>query len=307
LKRLKAFAFAGWCLMAATLVRAQATTGQAPNARHTTIQQVFRQVEQMLPPKPWMPASVGSVLQARDGVRTFEKSSSELRFDSDSRLFVSEESVVFLRETTRPAGSISRSAIEIRAGQADLDVTRSASGIESGFEFHIGETVGTTRPGRAGKAASRARRAGDGSSRIMVYDGEGEVTAAGKTMAVPAGMGLSVAVDGRTGGPEKLMPAPKALTPNESQTFDYSNPTFDWDSTPGALSYSVEVCRDPECGQLVDRATGIKKSRWTPRVLPIGVMYWRVSALSPSGLDGFLSPAMKFTIRTYWRRPVEQP
>ena len=64
------------------------------------------------------------------------------------------------------------------------------------------------------------------------------------------------------------MQAPKPLTPNESQTFDFSNPTFDWDPTPGASSYTVEVCRDPECGQLVDRAVGVKMSRWTPRVPP---------------------------------------
>ena len=81
-------------------------------------------------------------------------------------------------------------------------------------------------------------------------------------------MGLAVTADGRTSGPEKLMQAPKPLTPNESQTFDFSNPTFDWDPTPGASSYTVEVCRDPECGQLVDRAVGVKMSRWTPRVPP---------------------------------------
>jgi hypothetical protein len=248
---------------------------------------------------------VGGILQERDGVRTFEKSSSELRFDNDSRMVVSEESVVFLREATPAPENVSRKAIEIRAGQADLDVKQSPSGVRNDIEFHIGETRGTTRPGEAGRGASRARRTTDGGSRIMIYDGEGEVTAAGKTVAVPKGMGLAVSADGQTRGPEKLMQAPKALTPNESQTFDFSNPTFDWDPTPGAASYTVEVCRDPSCGQLVDRAVGVRMTRWTPRVLPIGVLYWRVSAASASGLDSFVSAAQKFTIRTYWRRPVE--
>ena len=72
--------------------------GQSINAKRATIQQVFRQVEQMPFPRPWTPASVGGILQERDGVRTFEKSSSELKFDNDSRMIVSEESVVFLRE-----------------------------------------------------------------------------------------------------------------------------------------------------------------------------------------------------------------
>ncbi len=281
--------------------------GQSINSKRATIQQVFRQVEQMPFPHPWTPASVGGILQERDGVRTFEKSSSELKFDNDSRMIVSEESVVFLREATPTPENVSRKAIEIRAGQADLDVKQGTTGTENGFEFHIGDTVGTTRSGSAGKGASRARRASDGGSRIMVYDGESEVTAAGKTLPIPRGMGIAVTADGRTHGPEKLMPAPKPLTPNESQTFDFSNPTFDWDPTPGALSYTVEVCRDPECGQLVDRSVGVKMSRWTPRVLPIGELYWRVSAVGASGLDSFVSPALRFTIRTYWRRPVEQP
>ena len=141
----------------------------------------------------------------------------------------------------------------------------------------------------------------------MVYEGEGEVTVGGRTVPIPSGMGIAVAPDGRTNGPEKLMQAPKLLTPNESESFDFSNPTLDWEPVPGAHGYTVEVCRDTLCGQLVDRAVGVKLSRWTPRGLPIGVLYWRVSASSPSGLDSYVSPALKFAIRTYWRRPVEQP
>lgn len=281
-------------------------TAQTINAKRATIQQVFRQVEQMPFPRPWTPASVGGVLQPRDGVRTFEKSSSELEFDNDTRMVVSEESVVFLREVPPTPENVSRKAIEIRAGQADLDVRQPAAG-QNAVEFHIGATQGTTRPGSAGKGASRARRTDDGGSRIMVFDGEGEVTAAGRTVAVPPGMGIAVTADGRTNGPEALMQAPRPLTPNESETFDFSNPTFDWEPVPGAASYTVEVCRDPECGQLVDRSVGVRMTRWTPRVLPIGSLYWRVSAVSASGLDSFISAAQKFTIRTYWRRPVDQP
>jgi hypothetical protein len=276
------------------------------SAKQATIQQVFRQVEQLPFPRPWTPASIGGVLQPRDGVRTYEKSSSELRFDNDSRMTVSEESVVFLREPVAAPKNVSRRAIEIRAGQADLDVRRSDKGVMGDIEFHIGETSGTAKPGAQGTGASRARRAGDGGSRIMVYDGESEVKAAGRTLAVPSGMGIAVAADGKTSGPEALIPAPKTLTPNESQTFEFSNPTFDWEPVPGSQGYTVEVCRDAGCGQLVDRAVGVRMTRWTPRVLPIGLLYWRVSAISASGLDGFISAPQKFTIRTYWRRPMDQ-
>ncbi|MBP9947466.1 MAG: LysM peptidoglycan-binding domain-containing protein [Vicinamibacteria bacterium] len=277
------------------------------SARRATIQQVFRQVERMPFPSPWTPASVGGVLQPRDGIRTFEKSSSELQFDNDTRMVVSEESVVFLREPTPTPENVSRRSIEIRAGQADLDLKQKPTGAPNAIEFHIGDTTGTARPGSSGNGASRARRSADGGSRIMVYDGDGEVTAAGRSVPVPGGMGIAVTAEGKHNGPESLLGAPRPLSPNESDTFDFSNPTFDWEPVSGATSYTVEVCRDVSCGQLVDRASGISLTRWTPRVLPIGVLYWRVAAVSASGLDGFLSPAQKFTIRTFWRRPVDRP
>lgn len=280
--------------------------GQIVAAKRATIQQIFRQVEQMPFPRPWAPASVGGVLGARDGIRTFEKSSSELQFDNNSRMIVSEESMVFLREAALTPENVSRKAIEIRAGQADLDVRPSETGKQSDIEFHIGDTTGTTKPGATGKGSSRARRSTDGGSRIMVYEGEGEVSAAGKTVAVAPGMGIAVTVDGKTNGPEKLLAAPKLLSPNESQDFEFSNPTFNWEPSPGAVSYTVEVCRNPECAQLVDRAVDVRETRWTPRVLPIGALYWRVSASSASGLDSLISPPLKFTIRTYWRRPVDR-
>jgi hypothetical protein len=222
-------------------------------------------------------------------------------------MIVSEESVVFLRESPPAPENVSRKSIEIRAGQADLDLQNGPTGVQNDIEFHIGNTRGSAKPGTGGKASSRARRTTDGGSRIMIYDGEGEVTALGKTVSVPSGMGIAVSAEGRTNGPEKLMQAPKPRSPDESQSFDYSNPTFTWEPSVGAASYTVEVCRDPDCGQLIDRAAGIPLTRWTPRVLPIGVLYWRVSALSSSGLDSFVSAAQKFAIRTYWRRPVDQP
>lgn len=276
-------------------------------AKQATIQQVFRQVEQLPFPRPWTPAAVGEVLLPRDGVRTYEKSSSELRFDNESRMIVSEESVVFLREPVAAAPTVSRKAIDIRAGQADLDTLRNSRGLATDIEFHIGDTTGTAKPGADGKGASRARRAADGGTRLMVYGGESEVTAGGRTHAVNPGQGIAVTPDGRTNGPESLLPAPRSLSPNESQSFDYSNPTFDWEPVAGASGYTVEVCRDTSCAQLVDRAVGVRMTRWTPRVLPIGALYWRVSAISASGLDGYMSAPLKFNIRTYWRRPVETP
>ena len=37
--------------------------------------------------------------------------------------------------------------------------------------------------------------------------------------------------------------------------------------------------------------------------LPMGDLYWRVTAVSATGLDGFPAEARPVSIRSYWRRP----
>lgn len=273
------------------------------DARRATIEQVFRQVEQMPFPRPWTSAAVGGVLKERDGIRTFEKSSSELRFDNDTRMIVGEESVVFLRESPDVDANVSRRSIEIRAGQADFDVKSAASGPQPDVEFQLGDTKGLARAGADGKASARAKKSADGGSRVMVFEGEGDLAAAGRTFTMSRGMGAAVTADGRTSGPEKLLPPPVPVAPEPLQAFNYANPLVQWEPLAGAAQYTVEVCRDPACGQLVDRAVGLRTTRWTPRALPLGELYWRVMAVSTSGLDGYASTPVKFVVKTYWRRP----
>jgi hypothetical protein len=64
-----------------------------------------------------------------------------------------------------------------------------------------------------------------------------------------------------------------------------------WDPVPEAVSYTVEVCRDPGCGELVERHTGQAGPPWRPAALPVGDLFWRVTARSRSGLDGYPSEA----------------
>jgi hypothetical protein len=58
----------------------------------------------------------------------------------------------------------------------------------------------------------------------------------------------------------------------------------------------VEVCGDPECGALVARATDVEGQRWAADPLPVGRLYWRVTAVALSGLDGYPSAAGSFHI-----------
>jgi hypothetical protein len=93
------------------------------------------------------------------------------------------------------------------------------------------------------------------------------------------------------------------LVPSAGAGFGQANPRFSWRPVTGAASYVVEVCQDAACGQLVDRATGVTRASWEADGLPLGDLYFRVSAVAHSGLDGFASPATPFRIESLWRRP----
>lgn len=267
------------------------------------IEGLSRRVESKPHPDPaWIPARVGEVLRERDGLRTYAKSSADLAFDDGSHLLVSEQSLVFLREVgTRLAGSVSRRSIEILDGQADVRA-KTAPKLASGIEIVVGGARAQAQATAGHGMETRARTA-SGGAHVMVYEGTGSVAAGGREVLVPGGMGTAVPKGGPPAAPEALLPAPRVVVPAAGGAFDQANPRFAWRPVDGARSYTVEVCADAQCGQLVDRATGVTRTSWAPDGLPLGDLQFRVTAVAGSGLDGFPSPAVPFRIESLWRRP----
>ena len=67
-------------------------------SRSAEIDAVARKVEaKPQPDQSWETARLGDRLLEKGGLRTYEKSSAGLRFDDESRLLVTEQSLVFLR------------------------------------------------------------------------------------------------------------------------------------------------------------------------------------------------------------------
>jgi hypothetical protein len=277
-------------------IRVLIRQGVSPAAQ---LSRLSRQVEEQPSPIPWSEARVGDVLVERDGVRTYRKSSAELSFLDGTRLQVTEDSLVFLRRTGgNLKGVPGRRSVEIVEGQADLE-TRPVPGRPAAspeIEIVLGGTTATSRPGGAGTAQARARRSEEGGAKVMVYGGEGEVEAGGSRVQVPQGMGTSVAKEGPPSPPEKLLPSPERTAPESGAALGCANPSFSWEPVADAASYTMEVCRDAACAELVDRATGIAEAAWRAAALPAGDFHWRVTARSRSGLDGYPSPASALSI-----------
>ena len=259
-------------------------------------------VEDQLPPLQWQEARVNDVLRPRDSVRTFEASSAELRFGDETSLTVSEESLIFLDRKTQPgpqAGSqsASREQIEIVVGQADLG-GRGLGGGGGVIELVIGDAVAVPEPSDAGQVQTRARKAEAG-AQLMAYEGGSKLAAAGVEIEVPQGMGSAVNEGAPPGPPEKLLPAPGLVSPPQGARLMTPRPQIVWSAVDGASGYVVEVCRDAECGELVARAAANRGEieTWRPEgKLPVADLFWRVTAVSPSGLDGYPSGTRAVTV-----------
>lgn len=279
-------------------------SGGVPTAE---VRGVSRRVEEKPHPEPWVPAKVGDKLKARDGIRTYRQSSAELGFDDGSHLRINEESLVFLREVGQRSEGASRQSLEVVEGQADVEVLAEVDAVPPDIEVIIGEAKVRTRvaPGTATQA--RTRRTGAGAAQLMMFGGEGELAAEGRSVKVATGMGTAAEVGQPPQPPEKLLPPPAPIHPAKGAAYEHSNPLFTWAPVTGASVYIVEVCRDAACGRIVDRATGLLETSWTPRGLPLGELHWRVTAQGVSGLDGFPSPPVSFTVRSLWRRATGMP
>lgn len=273
------------------------------------IRGLSRRVEEKPHPDPWVPAKVGDKLRARDGIRTYRQSSAEIGFEDGGHLRINEESLVFLREVARPqAGAAARQTLEVVEGQADVESQVAADApLPSDIEVVVGDARTRARTSAGEAAKARTRKTVKGGAQLMVFGGEAEIEAGGRSVTVATGMGTAADAGKPPKAPEKLLPPPATLHPANGASYEHSNPLFTWEPVGGAAGYVVEVCRDVACGQIVARAAGVAATSWTPRGLPLGELHWRVTAQGASGLDGFSSAPVAFTVRSLWRRQAGMP
>ncbi len=258
-----------------------------------------RQVDQQPTPIDWRTAQQADLLRERDGIRTGTDSSAELRFADGTQVTVSEDSLLFLRGSSTLARPLSRDpqTVEVLVGQADLAAS-SIDRQQPPVEVWIGETKAKPKPSPEGTLATRARRPDEGGAQVMVYAGESSVEAAGTAVAVIAGMGVSVPDTGPPPAPEPLLSAPELAHPADGLNLDLANPLFSWEPVAGAASYVIDICGDPDCGQLITRETDLTGTSWQIASLSMGDRYWRVAAVDAKGLDGFPSETRSLGIRS---------
>lgn len=260
------------------------------------VSKISNRVDDQLLPLDWREAEKNDLLQSRDSLRTAEGASAELLFYDETHLVLSESSLVVVGDEPTRKAEVDRTQIEIVLGQADLSGALPAAKNQE-IEIILGGVKVEPKGNAEGKISTRTRLVGEESAQLMVYTGEGAIEAGGETVAVPEGMGSSASAGAPPSPPEELLPAATGLSPAARFRVAERRPTFSWEAVPGARDYTVEVCRDDRCGALVARATGLSGTSWqVPQDLSAEPLYWRVTATSPSGLDGYPTTPVDFEI-----------
>jgi len=261
-----------------------------PNAQ---VETVAGKVDERPQPVPWRPAGRGDLLLERDGLRTFERGSTRLRFEDGSAVTLTENSLVFIRRQDAPREAPApRREIEIEVGQADLEAP-AVAGRAPQIDIVLGDARGRATAS-SGPLHARSSAERDGSSRLMIYRGAGEVAAAGERVELPEGTGTSVEPKQPPKPPEPLLAAPELATPADGAPLGLDYPVLAWRAVEGAASYTVEVCADRDCAELVERARLDEGLTYRLGEAPAGALFWRVTATSPSGLDGYPASARRF-------------
>ncbi len=99
-------------------------------------------------------------------------------------------------------------------------------------------------------------------------------------------------------------PIPALNSPADGDVLIDNRPTFDWDDSNGARSYTIQIARDPRFRYIVLTA-GPLNSQFTPgRNLPPGqTLYWRVRGEHPVYGPGLWSVVYSFTTANPPARP----
>lgn len=263
-------------------------------AESAQVVEAVNRTEKLLRASEWERAEVGDELGAGHGLRTREHSTAELRFNAESSLRLGEFAQVFLARKDTTLRGVDRGQVTVERGSVDLvfqPLTRTRTQIE------LVAGPASARPStQAGQRAElRAGAAADGGAKVMVYSGQSAVSAAGVEVSVKQGMGTAVPAKGPPAAPEALLPAPRIA--DALLRWNYSNGIVRWQGVDAAAEYRLRICADADCRTLLQSARSVAPStEHQVQPLPVGHHYWRVVAVSASGLDGYPSAAARLEV-----------
>jgi len=274
-------------------------------ASQATIVLKSNQVNKSLQGGDWSDATQGEEIFSGDGLRTLRESSALLEFSNEDetqesdQVQVYENSVIFIREEPIENSKAKRNEIEIEKGTAQIELSTPSKDSDeqlNQYEVNVGGVITVPTIGEDGKSSTKARIDETAGSQIMVYNGSSSVESAGISVAVETGMGTTAKAGEAPAEPEKLLTSPMIDSANPSASEVDTSVAVNWQALEGANHYRLNLCADNACKTIIQSINNIKETTHTLTSLNVGDWFWQVTAVSPSGLDGFPSKSQSLNI-----------
>lgn len=238
----------------------------------------------------WDDAALLQELIEKDRVRTLSRSYGNIQFVDGSSLRMDENALIVI-ESSKKDVMKNTSAADILVLEGDVSaLIRSLS---SGTPLRV------SSPGVQTGVRSRhfmAGRDADRTARFSNYDGELDVSAAGRTVKLNVNEGTRVKSGAAPENPRKLPDTPVPVEPRPGRSLFTDSIDFSWRPLPGAESFRVEIAEDPAFRSVVKTlvSTG-NGARWSDP--ENGTYFWRVRAGDRDRLQGPFTAPSAFTVR----------
>lgn len=243
----------------------------------------------------WGKARTGMSLYDRDAIQTLEKSTAQIRFDSRNYVNLGSNTLVIIKKIEKNrAGKDRRSVMLITDGElsgrldtAKLEITSPNAFTRLNTNYMQGLTT-----------EFRLSINPDQSSSIVIYQGEAEVSAQGKTIKIRENRGVTVKPGEAPHVVDLLFP-PVQLLPGDGNVIPYREQPpqvrFSWEATAGATNFHLQLASDKSFKNLLfDRRIG--ENRFMHGNLKKGVYFWRVSSIR-DGLEGRPGKIMRLEVK----------
>lgn len=235
----------------------------------------------------WSPAAPGMPLYSNYNVNTLDRGRADVEFIDRTRVFLAPNTLVVIYGTASQTrvSKTPPAAVEVEAGE-----------VKTGLAALRGDAVEVAiKGGGRVSAASRdtvVQRKGERTT-VAVFDGKAGVTNGGHAVVVPKNHGTRFVGSAPPIPPRPLPPAPSwadsanavQLAPGGAGTL-----TARWNPVASAVSYRVEVARDPEMHDLVVREeVPASITAFRGEKLPQGMYYLAVRAIDKEEYLGVAS------------------
>lgn len=246
----------------------------------------------------WEEATRKMALRAGDQVKTSASASAEIIYFDGTVTTIQPGSLLEIRDLFEdPATKVRKVSEKLNWGE----VLASSQKKNVTGSFHEVATdkaaLRSTEPGQF-RVAYDAQK---GTGSFDVFQGRVEVASPSRKESVVEGERIETLADGRLSAKATLPAAPRLIAPSDQRVFVYDEPakettTLSWEGVPGADHYHLTISdrplfTDPLYDQAQHRDTSVRIDG-----IAAADYYWKVSALTTSGVEGPPSSARRFRV-----------